>query len=67
MNPPAAAPLATEPTPQGDQVLVPGVAPVSVRERLAQRRAMPLGPRKPQKPLDIGLFDTDRRNQLDLF
>ena len=62
-----AAPPATEPTPQGDQVLIPGVAPVSARERLAQRRAMPLGPRKPQKPLDIGLFDTDRRNQLDLF
>ena len=61
------SPPETEPTPQGDQVLVPGVAPISARERLAQRRAMPLGPRKPQKPLDIGLFDADARNQLDLF
>ena len=60
-------PRATEATPQGDQLLVPGVAPVGLRERLAQRRAQPLAPRKPQKALDLGLFDTDRRNQLDLF
>ncbi len=61
------APLATEPTPEGEQTLIPGVRPVSVRERLALRMAAPLGPRKPQKPPNIGLFDDDARNQFDLF
>jgi hypothetical protein len=60
-------PLATEPTPAGEQILVPGVAPVSPREGLALRMAAPLSPRKPQKPLNVGLFDEDARNQLDLF
>jgi hypothetical protein len=57
----------SEPTPEGEQTLVPGVAPVTLRERLALRIAASLGPRKPQKPLNIGLFDEDARNQLSLF
>lgn len=57
----------TEPTPEGEQILIPGVRPVSLRERLALRMAAPLEARKPQKPLNIGLFDEDARNQLDLF
>lgn len=60
-------PLATEPTPEGEQTLVPGVRPISARERIEARMAAPLAPRVPQKPLDIGLFDEDARNQLDLF
>jgi len=60
-------PLASEATPAGEQTLIPGVKPVSVRERLEARMAAPLAPRKPQKPLDIGLFDDDARNQLSLF
>ncbi|MGK2942270.1 MAG: hypothetical protein ACSLFJ_11410 [Immundisolibacter sp.] len=60
-------PLTTEPTPEGEQILIPGVRPVSLRERLALRMAAPLEARKPQKPLNIGLFDEDARNQLDLF
>jgi hypothetical protein len=67
MSAPDLLPLATEPTPEGEQILVPGVAPVSLRERLARRLAAPLEPRKPQKPLNIGLFDEDARNQLALF
>ena len=63
----ATAPLPTEPTPEGEQILVPGIAPVSLRERLVLRLAAPLSPRKPQKPLNIGLFDEDARNQLALF
>jgi hypothetical protein len=59
--------LPTEPTPEGEQLLVPGIAPVGLRERLALRLAAPLSPRKPQKPLNIGLFDEDARNQLALF
>ena len=59
--------LLSEPTPEGEQTLVPGVAPISVRERLERLSEGPLLPRKLQKPLDIGLFDLAARNQLDLF
>lgn len=62
-----APPFAAEPTPIGLQSLVPGVAPISVADRLAQRAAAPLEPRKPQRPSDLGLFDLNARNQLDLF
>ncbi len=61
------APPVTEPTPEGEKILIPGVRPVSLRERLVLRMAAPLEARKPQKPLNIGLFDEDARNQLDLF
>jgi hypothetical protein len=57
----------TEPTAVGEQTLVPGVAPISLRDRLAIRAAAPLEPKKPQRPPDIGLFDLTARNQLDLF
>lgn len=67
MNAPAAMPLASEPTPEGEQTLVPGIQPISTRARIEARMAAPLTPRVPQKPLDIGLFDEDARNQLDLF
>jgi hypothetical protein len=59
--------FASEPMPEGEQILIPGVPPVTLRERLALLLAAPLIPRKPQKPLNIGLFDDDARNQLDLF
>jgi len=57
----------TEITDQGEQTLVPGVAPITLRQRLALLFAAPLAPRKPQRPMNIGLFDEDARNQLDLF
>jgi len=59
--------LLTEPTAVGTQLLVPGVAPISLRDRLAMRAAAPLEPKKPQRPPDIGLFDLAARSQLDLF
>ena len=59
--------LLSEPTPIGEQRLVPGVAPITVRDRLQARMAAPLLPTRPQKPLDLGLFDIAARNQLDLF
>ena len=59
--------LQSEPTPEGEQTLIPGVRPITKRERLALLTAAPLAPRKPQRPLNIGLFDEDARNQLDLF
>ncbi len=82
----ATAPLPTAPTQErpaparagGEQIPVPGVAPVALRDRLALRLAAPMTPRKPQKPLTVGLGacprageagpgDEDARNQLALF
>lgn len=57
----------TEATPEGEQMLIPGVRAIGLRERLALRLAAPLTPSKPQKPLNIGLFDEDARKQLSLF
>ena len=59
--------ILSEPTPIGDQRLVPGVVPITMRDRLQARMAAPLLPTRPQKPLDLGLFDMAARNQLDLF
>ena len=60
-------PFETEPTPIGEQTLIPGVRPVSIYERLMVLAAQPLGPKKLQKPCDLGLFDEMARNQLDMF
>lgn len=59
--------FAVEPTPIGAQSLVPGVAPIMPADRLALRAAAPLRAAKAQRPLDVGLFDPNARNQLDLF
>ncbi|WP_316979507.1 hypothetical protein [Shumkonia mesophila] len=67
MKPLPPLPLASEPTPEGEQTLIPGVRPISLRERIEARMAAPLHPRVPQKPLNVGLFDEDARNQLSLF
>jgi hypothetical protein len=60
-------PFDTEATVQGQQVLVPGVRPVSMKARLEVLAAHPLGCRRLQKPCDIGLFDDVARNQMELF
>jgi hypothetical protein len=74
-------PLQTEPTPEGEQMLVAGVRPITTRDQLELLMDAPLHPRAAQQPLDIGLFDgeADRRriegiflppnarNQLNLF
>lgn len=57
----------SEPTDAGEQLLIPGVRSVSLRERLELLMAQPLFASKPQKPLDVGLFDEAARNQLSLF
>ncbi|HEY5236965.1 MAG TPA: hypothetical protein VIJ62_01180 [Rhizomicrobium sp.] len=59
--------LQTEWSEWGEQMLVPGVKPISLRERLTHLTAAPLMPRKNQKSMNIGLFDEDTRNQLELF
>jgi hypothetical protein len=60
-------PFESEPTPIGEQMLVPGVRPVSLRARLQALAAAPLMSMRLQKPCDLGLFDEAARNQLDLF
>lgn len=59
--------LQYEPTEQGDQALMPGVTPISTRQRLELIAAAPMTTDKPQQPLDIGLFDEAGRRQLALF
>ena len=59
--------IASEPTELGEQELVPGIAPITLRQRLSALFAAPLAFSKPQRPMNIGLFDEDARNQLDLF
>jgi len=58
-----------EHTPEGVQTLVPGVAPVTLRERLDVLARKPMTPKRGpvlQKPCDIGLFDEAARAQRDL-
>lgn len=62
-----AAPFEAEATPIGVQTLVSGVAPIRPAERLAIRANAPLLPKKPQRPVDHGLFDMNARNQIEMF
>lgn len=66
---PASAPpvFEAEATPIGIQTLVTGVAPITPAQRLALRADAPLLPKKPQRPIDLGLFDTAARNQIEMF
>ena len=63
----AVMPFETEATPLGNQTLVPGVTPITPRDRLAIRANAPMEPRKPQRPADHGLFDSNARNQIEMF
>ena len=63
----AAMPFETEATAIGNQTLVPGVAPITPRDRLSIRANAPLEPKKAQRPADHGLFDTNARNQIEMF
>jgi len=56
-----------EDTEAGSQTLVPGVAPVTLGDRLAVLANAPLLPRKGQRPANHGLFDTNARNQIEMF
>ena len=63
----AAIPLASEQTPIGEQTLLHGVAPITARDNLAIRANAPLESKKRQRPADHGLFDTNARNQIEMF
>ena len=62
--------LQSERTEAGEQVLVSGVRPVTVRDQLTAMASRPPQPRRnpnaQQKPCDVGLFDDVARNQTDL-
>ena len=62
---------AYEPTDQGDQAIMPIVQPITRDDReralIAALKAAPVTVSREQKPLNIGLFDDDARNQLALF
>ena len=60
-------PFETEATDQGEQKLICGVHPVSMKARLNVLAAHPMASTKLQKPCDLGLFDDVARNQLDMF
>ena len=60
-------PFETEATDQGEQKLIHGVHPVSMKERLNVLAAHPMASTKLQRPCDLGLFDDVARNQLDMF
>ena len=60
-------PFETETTDQGEQKLICGVYPVSMKARLNVLAAHPMAPSKLQKSCNIGLFDEVARNQLDMF
>lgn len=57
----------TEATAIGLQTLVSGVAPITPAQRLSLRANAPMEPKKPQRPADHGLFDTNARNQIEMF
>ena len=63
----ATSPYEAEVTQAGVQTLVSGVAPITPAERLAMLANAPLLLRRVQKPADHGLFDTNARNQLEMF
>ena len=63
----AAMPFETEASAIGNQTLVPGVAPITARDQLSIRANTPLEPKKAQRPADHGLFDTNARNQIEMF
>ena len=56
-----------EMTQAGVQTLVPGVAQVTLGDRLAVLANAPLLPRRAQRPADHGLFDENARKQIEMF
>lgn len=52
--------------PDHDQMMIDGVAPVSMGERLGWLAEQPMQPRSAQRPLDIGFWNP-MRNQIEMF
>lgn len=54
-----------EPIESGEQTLVPGVRPITTRDRLEWTMTQPKTGTRQQKPCDLGIFDVNARAQLD--
>ena len=52
--------------PDSAQMMIAGVAPVSLGKRLGWLANQPMQPRRAQRPLDIGFWDP-MRDQLEMF
>jgi hypothetical protein len=52
--------------PDPDQIMLTGVAPVSMGERLGWLANQPMQPKRVQRALDIGFWDP-MRDQLEMF
>jgi hypothetical protein len=52
--------------PDPAQIMMAGVAPVSMGERLGWLAAQPMQPRREQRPLDIGFWNP-MRDQIEMF
>jgi hypothetical protein len=52
--------------PNPDQMVMPGMKPVAIRERLEWMATLPLEPKREQRPLDVGFWDP-MRAQIELF
>lgn len=53
-------------TDQGPQTVIPGAEQIADRELAERKMAAPLRAKRPQRPLDDGLFDTGARAQGEL-
>ena len=52
--------------PDPTQIMMAGVAPVSMGERLGWLAAQPMQPKRQQRPLDIGFWNP-MRDQIEMF
>jgi len=52
--------------PDQDQIMMAGIAPASMGERLGWLADQPMQSRRPQRPLDIGFWNP-MRDQLEMF
>ena len=52
--------------PDPDQIMMAGVAPVSMGERLGWLASQPMQSRRAQRPLDIGFWNP-MRDQIEMF
>ena len=49
-----------------DQMIIVGVPPITLGERLTWAAQQPIQPKRAQRPLNIGFWDP-MRNQLEMF
>ena len=66
MNAPKCNLRVSIPSAHPDQLVIAGIAPVSLGERLTWAVQQPMQPKRAQRPLDMGFWNPTR-NQLELF